>query len=100
MAGYIVFFGFTEQGIKNIKDSPQRVEAAKQIFENVGARVKDFYLLMGMDRYDTMFIVESPDDETVARASLQVGSLGNVHINTIRAFSQDEFKNIISRLET
>ena len=98
MANYIVFFGYTEQGIKNIKDSPARVEAAKKTFESMGAKVKDFYLVMGMDRYDTMFIVEAPDDEIVAQASLKIGSLGSVRTDTHRAFSQDEFKKIVSRL--
>ena len=98
MANYIVFFGYTEQGIKNIKDSPARVEAAKKTFESMGAKVKDFYLVMGMDRYDTMFVVEAPDDETIAGASLKVGSLGNVRTNTHRAFSETEFKKLISRL--
>ncbi|MFC1980829.1 GYD domain-containing protein [Chloroflexota bacterium] len=98
MANYIVFFGYTEQGIKNIKDSPTRVEAARKTFEDMGAKVKDFYLVMGMDRYDTMFIVEAPDDETVAQASLKLGSLGSVRTDTHRAFNQDEFKKIISRL--
>lgn len=94
----MVFFGYTEQGIKNIKDSPARIQSAKKTFEDMGAKVKDFYLVMGMERYDTMFILEAPDDETVAQASLKIGSLGNVHTNTHRAFSQDEFKKIISRL--
>jgi len=85
-------------GIKNIKDSPTRVEAAKKTFEDMGAKVKDFYLVMGMDRYDTMFIVEAPDDETVAQASLKVSSSRNVHTDTHRAFSQDEFQKIVSRL--
>lgn len=98
MANYVVFFGYTDQGIRNIKDSPGRVEAAKKTFEDMGAKVKDFYLVMGMDQYDTMFVVEAPDDETVAQASLKVGSSGNVRTNTHRAFSQEEFKKIISRL--
>jgi uncharacterized protein with GYD domain len=98
MANYIVFFGYTEQGIKNIKDSPTRVEDAKKIFEDIGAKVKDFYLVMGMNRYDTMFIVEAPNDEIIAQASLKVGSSGNVRTDTHRVFSQDEFIKIVSRL--
>lgn len=59
---YMVLFAYTEQGIRNIKDSPARVEAAKKTFQGMGGEVKDFYLVMGMDRYDTVFIVEAPDD--------------------------------------
>jgi uncharacterized protein with GYD domain len=98
MANYIVFFSYTEKGIKNIKDSPARVEEAKKTFEDAGAKVKDFYLVMGMNQRDTMFIVEAPDDETVAQASLKVGSSGNVHTDTHRAFSKDEFEKIVSCL--
>lgn len=98
MGNYIVFFGYTEQGIKNIKDSPARVEAAKKTFESLGAKVNDFYLVMGVDRYDTMFIVEAPNDEVVAQASLKIGSLGSVRTDTHRAFSEDEFKKIIAKL--
>ena len=98
MATYIVFFRYTEQGMRNVKDSPGRVEAAKKIYQDIGAKVKDFYLVMGMDRYDTIFIVEAPDDETLAQASLKICSLGNVRTDTHRAFSEDEFRKIISRL--
>ena len=98
MATYVVFFGYTEQGIRNIKDSPARVDAAKKTFEGMGAKVKDYYLVMGLDQYDTMFIVEAPDDEVVAQASLKIGSLGSVRTDTHRAFSEDEFKKIISNL--
>ena len=98
MAGYIVFFGFTEQGVKNVKDSPDRVDDARKNFENMGVKVKDFYLVMGMDRYDTMFIVDAPDDATVAHASLKVASQGSVRTDTHRAFSLDEFKKIAARL--
>lgn len=98
MATYIVLFGYTEQGVSNIKDSPARVEAAKQMFREMDVEVKVFYLVMGMDRYDTMFIAEAPDDETVARASLKISSLGYVHTDTHRAFTEEEFRRIVSGL--
>ncbi len=96
MATYIMLFNFTEQGIQNIKDAPARVEAAKKAFRDMGAEVKEFYLVMG--RYDTVFIVEAPDDETIARAALTVGSLGNVRTETLRAHTEDEFKKIVAAL--
>ena len=98
MPTYIVFFGFTQQGIQNIKDSPARVEAAKKTFNDLGAKVKDFYAVMGMDRYDTMFLVEAPDDETVTQAALTISSLGFVHTDTHRAFTEDEYQKLIARL--
>ncbi len=98
MATYVIFFGYTEQGIRNIKDGPARVKAAEKTYQDMGVKVKDFYLVMGLGRYDTMFIVEAPDDETIARASLKVGSLGYVRTDTHRAFSEGEFGKIASRL--
>jgi uncharacterized protein with GYD domain len=98
MATYIMLFGFTQQGIEKIKESPARVEAAKQSFQGVGAKVKEFYLVMGMGQYDTLFILDAPDDETVAKAALTIGSLGSVRTETHRAFTQAEFKKIIAGL--
>jgi len=96
MATYIMLFRFTRQGIQNIKESPARVEAAKQMFQAMGAKVKEFYSVMG--RYDTVFILEAPDDETVAKAALAIGSLGNVRTETLRAFTEDEYKKIVAGL--
>jgi len=96
MATYIMLFRFTQQGMQNIKESPARVEAAKRAFQAMGAKVKEFYSVMG--RYDTVFILEAPDDETVARAALAVGSLGNVRTETLRAFTEDEYKKIVAGL--
>ena len=98
MATYIVLFGYTDQGIRNIKDSPARIKAAKKIFQDLGANVKDFYSVMGFGQYDTLFVVEAPDDETVSKASLKIGSLGNVRTDTHRAFTEEEFQKIVSNL--
>jgi len=98
MGTYIMLFGFTQQGVMNIKESPARVEAAKKACEAVGAKVKDFYGVMGMGQYDTVFILEAPDDETVAKAALAIGSQGNVRTETHRAFTEDEYKRIIAAL--
>lgn len=96
MADFIVLFNFTEQGIRNIKESPGRVEEARELFRKMGAEVKAFYMVMG--RYDTIFLIEAPDDETVARACLALGALGNVRTETLRAFSEDEYRKIVSSL--
>jgi uncharacterized protein with GYD domain len=96
MATYIILFRFTQQGIQDIKESPDRVDVAKQTFQAMGAKVKEFYSVMG--RYDTVFIVEAPDDETVARATLSLGSLGNVRTETMRAFTEEEYQKIIKAL--
>jgi len=97
MATYIVTFSLTEQGMQNVKDSPSRVEAAKQAFRNYGAEVKEFYAVMGA-QFDTMFLVEAPNDETVARAVLAVASLGSVRTQTHRAFTESEYRKMIAGL--
>jgi uncharacterized protein with GYD domain len=98
MATYIMLFGFTQKGIKNIKESPARIDAAKQIIRSMGAEVKQFYAVMGIGQYDTAIVLEASDDETVAKIALAIGSLGNVHTNTLRAFTEDEFRKIVAAL--
>ena len=96
MSTYLILFRFTQQGIQNIKDSPARVQQAKVAFEAVGARVKQFYGLMG--RYDTAFIAEAPDDETIIKATATVAARGFVSTETLRAFTEEEFNKLISEL--
>lgn len=95
MATYVMTFSLTQQGIQKVKDSPARVEAARKTVESMGGKVKDFYAILGAD-YDTLFILEAADDEAVAKMALGIASQGNVRTLTHRAFSEDEFKKIIS----
>lgn len=96
MPSYIMLFHFTQQGIEHVKQSPDRVDRLRNIFRQNGAEVKDFYLMMG--QYDSMFIVEAPNDETMAKLALLIALEGNVRSETHRAFSQDEFRKIVSGL--
>ncbi len=96
MAKYVLLSRFTQQGAQNIKDGPARLEAVKETLQGLGAELKDFYLTLG--EYDAIVVVEAPDDETVATASLAIGSLGNVRIETLRAFTEDEYGQIVSTL--
>lgn len=98
MPTYIMFFGFTQQGVQNIKDSPARVEDAKKTCQAMGTKVKEFYAIMGMGQHDTMFILEAPDDETVGKGALAISSKGSVHTNSLRAFTEDEYKKMIAGL--
>lgn len=89
MADYLMLCCFTEKGVKEIKNSPNRIAAVKKMFEQAGGRVKNLYAVLG--QYDTVGIVEAADDETMARLSLQISSMGAVHVQTLRAFSEDEY---------
>jgi uncharacterized protein with GYD domain len=96
MATYILLTRFTSQGVENIKDSPGRLEAAKKAIAGLGAELKAFYLAMG--QYDAVVVVEAPDDETVAKASIAIASQGNVRMETLRAFDEDEYRRIVGAL--
>ncbi len=97
MHTYVVFFGFTGQGIQNIKESPARVEAAKRTVKSMGGEVKAFYGILG-SQFDTMFILKASDDEAVAKMVLAIASGGNVRTETHRLFTEDEYRKLISEL--
>ncbi len=96
MAAYIILVRYTDPGIRNIKDSPKRLDAAKAAFKAAGAELKQWYLAMG--RYDAVVIAEAPDDETAAKLSMAVGALGNVRTETLRVFTEDEYRKLIAAL--
>jgi uncharacterized protein with GYD domain len=97
MATYISLLRYTDQGIRNIKESASRLDAAKKAFQAAGGELKQFYLAMG--EYDIVIVSEAPDDETVARITLTLGSLGNVRTQTMRVFPESEFRKIIGSLK-
>jgi uncharacterized protein with GYD domain len=86
---------WTDQGIKNFRESPQRAEDFTRLVERSGGRVRE--LLWTVGTYDIVSIVEFPDDEAGVAALLQVGSLGSVRSNTLRAFNAGEMSGIIGR---
>jgi len=96
MATYIILTSFTQKGIENIKESATRLDANKKAFQAMGAELKEFYLTMG--RYDMVVVAEGPDDETAAKLSLAIGSAGAVRTETLRAFTEDEYRKIIAAL--
>ena len=96
MPTYIILLRWTQQGIADIKNGPARLDAAKKAFQARGAEIKAHYLVMG--QYDLVSIVEAPDDETLAKLVLSVGSLGSVSSETLRAFTEDEYRQIVTAL--
>src|ERR1700720_3242897 len=72
MPTYISLVQYTQKGIEAIKESPKRLDAARKTFEEAGAKIKDFYLVMG--EYDIIFVAEAPNDEAVAKLALILGS--------------------------
>ena len=96
MATYIVLLNFTDKGIRNIKQSPERRKAAHAEAEKLGIKVKDSYSTMGA--YDVVLIVDAPDDETISAWALSRGSQGNTRSQTMRAYSADEMDRILAKV--
>ncbi len=95
MATFITLINWTDQGIRNFKDSMKRAQAFKDMLAGMGGEVKQIYWTIGA--FDIVAVLEAPDDETATAAALQVGALGNVRTTTLRGFSQAEFEAIIKK---
>ena len=96
MPSYLVLGNWTEQGIRDVKDSPGRKDAARQAIEAAGGSLVFFYMTMG--QYDMAALIEVADDETAARVLLTLGGQGNIRSTTLKAFTEDEFASIIGSL--
>lgn len=96
MATFITLVNFTEQGIRNIKDSPKRAKAFRELAKKFGAAVKDLYWTQG--QYDLVAIFEAPDETAASALILSVSALGNVRGQTLRAFSAEEFTKILGKM--
>lgn len=96
MPTYVTLGRYTQFGIQNIKESPARLDRAKQLAASMGAELKAFYLTMG--QYDIAAIIEAPDEETAAKLILGIGATGAVSTETLRAFTEDEYRTIIGAL--
>jgi uncharacterized protein with GYD domain len=85
MATYIVLGNFTDQGLRNVKDTTKRAQAVTEMAKKLGATLKEVYWTLG--QYDLVIVMEAPDEATVATLGLSIGALGNVRGQTLRAFS-------------
>lgn len=96
MPTYITLYKLTDQGVRNIKDAPKRIEDGIKEFEAVGGKIIGFYAVMG--EYDYVAISEAPSDEVGMTYIMALGSLGNVRTTTLRAFTTEEFGNMVKNL--
>jgi len=94
---YIMLMKWTEQGVRNVRESPRRLDAAKKQLQDMGGSFKHFYLTMG--EYDMVAVCEAPDDAVAARFALQIGQAGNVRSCTLKAFPEAAYREIIATLE-
>ena len=93
MSIYILLFNYTDQGLRDIKKAPGRVDAARKVAEELGGNMGDLYLTMGA--YDLVAISEFPDDATAATFVLRLGALGNVRTTTVKAFPENAYRKIL-----
>ena len=96
MPTYVVLVNFTDQGIKNVKQTIERTDHGGEIAEKHGLKLEQAYWTVGA--YDMVTIFEAPDEESLSAHLLEIGSLGNVRTTTLRAYDEQEMSGILQRL--
>jgi uncharacterized protein with GYD domain len=96
MPTFMLSLNFTDQGIKGIKEAPIRVQAARDLAKKMGVEIKHVYLTAGDS--DLVLFVDTPNGDNVAKFALALGSKGNVHTRTGRAWTEAEFLKLVSEL--
>ena len=97
MARYVSLIRFADQGIRNIKDTIKRGDAAVAEAEKMGMKIIEEYWTMGA--YDAVVLFDAPDDETMTAFALKVSTLGNVKTQTMRALRKEEMEGILAKIK-
>ena len=96
MQTYMTTIHYTEQGIEHLKDTPLRLDTARELYKSMGAEIKSFYLSMGT--FDVVLISEAPDDETATKLAMTIISAGPIRAETTRLFAEDEYRKLVAEL--
>jgi len=96
MPHYVTLLRYTQQGIAKVKESPKRLDAGRKAAEKMGGKLHHWYLTMG--EHDALVISEFPSDDACAQYMLALGALGNVTTQTMKAFTEAEYRKIIGSL--
>ena len=96
MVTYIALSNFTDQGIRNVKDTTKRADAVQEAAKKFGAKMTQIYWTLG--HYDLIAIIEAPDDTSATAFALAIGAAGNVRTQTLRAFSKEEMNGILGKM--
>ena len=96
MPTYISLADWTGEGIENVDGSPGRLDEAKELAESLGGEMKHFFMTMG--QYDIVVITEMPDDDAAAKMALTLGRGGAVRTETLKAFTEEEYRDIVADL--
>ena len=97
MPNYISLVSWTDQGIRNIKEAPQRIDAFKKAVAAAGGKLSGFYVTMG--KYDIVTTIDAPSDEDYANIVLNTGSKGSVRTETMKALTEEQFRNILTKIQ-
>ncbi len=92
---YIMLIRLTNQGIRNIKDTTRRADAARSEVERIGGKLTVYWTF---GKYDAIGILEAPNDEAAMEFELKLGNLGNVRTTTLRAFTEEEIARVVDKL--
>lgn len=96
MPTYVMLANWTDQGLKAIADGPRRLDTAKKTLADMGGNFRELYMTMG--EYDLVGIYEAPDDAVAARYILMLGQLGNIRTQSMKAFPEEAYRQIINSL--
>lgn len=96
MTTYILLANYTDEGMRHVKNSPKRLDAAKRLLGEMGGAFKAFYMTLG--EHDLVAVYEAPDDAVAARFALMLGTAGSVRTRTLKAFPEQAYREIIASL--
>jgi uncharacterized protein with GYD domain len=95
MATYIILSNFTDQGVRNVKETTKRADAITETAKKLGVGLKQVFWTLG--QYDVVAVCEAPDDASITALGLAIGAAGNSRTQTLRAFTKDEMNAILSK---
>ena len=95
MPTYVVLANYTDQGIRNVRDTITRLDRGGELAQKYGSKLEQAYWTVGP--YDMVSIIEAPDDEAISAYLLEICSLGNIKTTTLRAYDEEEMSGIIER---
>jgi uncharacterized protein with GYD domain len=96
MVTYVVLSSFTDQGIRNVKDTLKRADAFKELANKFGVTVKEIFWTQG--QYDIVTVVEAQDELSATALNMSLGALGNIRTQTLRAFAANEMKQVLTKM--
>jgi len=96
MSTYIMLSNWTDDGIRHVKDSAKRLDAARALCHQHGAEIVAFYMTMGA--YDMVIVMDAPNDDVFAGLALSIAKGGNIRAATLKAFDEDKYRKIIGSI--